>query len=88
MGAPSNPYNIRRDYGPSAWNRRHNFSLLGTITGPLGLQFSPYLIASSGQPYDLTIGTDLNGTTIANARPAFATNLSRPSVVIARFGAF
>ncbi len=88
MGTPSNPYNIRQDYGPSAWNRRHNFSLLGTITGPLGLQFSPYLIAASGQPYDLTIGTDLSGTTIANARPAFATDLSRSSVVITRFGAF
>ena len=62
--------------------------MLGTITAPLGVQLSPFFVTSSGQPYDLTIGTDLYGTMIANARPAFATDLSRPSVVITRFGAF
>jgi hypothetical protein len=87
-GPASNPYNIRQDYGPSAWNRRHNLSLLGTITGPWGLQFSPFFMAASGQPYDLTTGTDLYGTTIANARPAFATDPSRPSVVNTKFGTF
>ena len=88
QGTVSNPYNIRQDYGPSPWNRRNNFTLLGTITGPFKIQWSPFFIASSGAPYDLTIGTDLYGTTVANARPAFATDLSRPSVVITRFGAF
>jgi hypothetical protein len=88
QGPVSNPYDIRQDYGPSPWNRRNNFTLLGTITGPYKIQWSPFLIAASGAPYDLTIGTDLYGTTVANARPAFATDLSRPSVVITRFGAF
>ena len=88
QGPVSNPYNVRQDYGPSPWNRRNNFTLLGTITGPFKIQWSPFLIAASGNPYDLTIGTDLYGTTVANARPAFATNLSRPSVVLTRFGAF
>jgi hypothetical protein len=43
---------------------------------------------ASGQPYNLTIGSDLNGDTVANDRPAFATDLSRPSVVTTKFGAF
>jgi hypothetical protein len=85
---PSNPYNFQADWGPAAWSGLNNFTLLGTILAPLGIQFSPYLTASSGQPYDLTIGSDLNGDTIANDRPAFATDLSRPSVVITKFGAF
>jgi len=43
---------------------------------------------ASGLPYNLTIGSDINGDTVANDRPAFATDLSRPSVVVTPFGAF
>ncbi|HEX4138244.1 MAG TPA: TonB-dependent receptor [Bryobacteraceae bacterium] len=60
QGPVSNPYDIRQDYGRSPWNRRNNFTLLGTITGPYKIQWSPFLIAASGAPYDLTIGTDLS----------------------------
>ena len=88
LGSPSNSYNLRQDYGRSSFDRHHYFSLQGTVKAPLGLQFNPLFIAASGNPYDLTIGSDLNGDTIANDRPAFATNLSRPSVVLTRFGAF
>jgi hypothetical protein len=85
---PSNPYNLREDWGRAGWVTKHNFNLTGTVMGPGGLQFSPLFFAYSGQPYDLTIGSDLNSDTIANERPAFATDLSRPSVVSTKFGAF
>jgi hypothetical protein len=88
LSYPSNPYNLKQDSGRSTFDRRHYFTLEGTIKAPLGLQFSPFFILASGIPYDLTIGSDLNGDTIANDRPAFATDLSRPSVVITKFGAF
>jgi len=88
LGSPSNPYNIMQDYGRASFDRRHYFTLEGTFKAPLGLQFSPLFIAASGLPYDLQIGSDLNGDTVANDRPAFATDLSRPSVVMTRFGAF
>jgi len=88
LTSPSNPFNIMQDYGRSSFDRRHYFSLQGTVKAPFGLQFNPLFIAASGLPYDLQIGSDLNGDTIANERPAFATDLSRPSVVITRFGAF
>src|SRR5262249_46340306 len=45
-------------------------------------------VTASGAPYNLIVGSDLNGDSIANDRPAFATDLSRPSVVFTRFGAF
>jgi hypothetical protein len=85
---PTNPYNIMQDYGRSSFDRHQYFEMAGTLKGPLGLQFSPFLMAASGLPYDLEIGSDLNGDTIVNQRPAFATDLSRPSVVMTRFGAF
>ena len=85
---PSDPYNLAQDWGRALWNGRHWFNLTGTLMMPRGIQLSPFLIANGGQPYNLTIGSDLNGTTVANERPAVATDLSRPSVVITRFGAF
>jgi hypothetical protein len=88
FGMPSNPYNLMEDYGRAAYGNHNNFNLVGTILAPLGLEFSPMLIAASGLPYNLTTGTDLNGDSLATDRPAFATDLSRPSVVFTRFGAF
>ena len=86
--SPSDPYNYHADYGRAGFERRHNVNLIGNITAPGKIQFSPLLVMGSGQPYDLTIGSDLNGDTVANDRPAFATDLSRPSVVKTRFGNF
>jgi hypothetical protein len=57
------------------------------INGP-GFRIVPSVFASSGQPFDITVGQDLNGDSIFNDRPAFATDLSRPSVVETPFGVF
>jgi hypothetical protein len=46
------------------------------------------LVATSTRPFNITTGSDLNGDTIFTDRPAFATDLSRPSVVRTAFGAF
>jgi hypothetical protein len=88
MATPSNPYNFKADYGRAGYDRRHQLNLVGSIQLPLHLQLSPMLIMASGAPYDLTVGHDLNGDSFGTDRPAFATDLSRPSVVFTRFGAF
>jgi hypothetical protein len=85
---PSNPYNFNQDWGRASWTSGNSVNLIGTLTAPGGIEFSPIVIANGGHPYDLTIGADLNGDTIANDRPAFATDLSRPSVVVTPVGAF
>src|SRR2546421_1804587 len=46
------------------------------------------LTFSSGNPFNITIGRDINGDTLFTERPAFATDLSKPGVVVTRFGAF
>ena len=88
MATPSNPYNFMADYGRAGYDRRHQLNLVGSLQLPLHLQLSPMLVAASGAPYDLTVGHDLNGDSFGTDRPAFATDLSRPSVVFTRFGAF
>jgi hypothetical protein len=86
-GTPSNPYNFAQDWGRSSLDRRHRFQLVGTVSAPWGLRLSPFLTLQSGSPYDILIGRDLNGDTIPNDRPAFATGPG-PGVVATQFGYF
>jgi hypothetical protein len=56
---------------------------------PHAFRLSPFLVASSGIPFTLTTGQDLNGDSIFNDRPAFASSKSIPTNVITnRFGFF
>jgi Carboxypeptidase regulatory-like domain/TonB dependent receptor len=84
----SNSYNIRQDYGRDDSDIAQQFFAGSSINLPYGLAIQPFLSARSGRPFNITTGTDLNGDTIYNDRPAFATDLSRPSVVRTTYGNF
>ncbi len=85
----SNPaVGIAGDYGRAGFDVRNRVFLGGTVSLPHGFRISPLLVANSGAPFNVTIGRDLNGDSIFNDRPAFATDLSRPSVVQTSLGAF
>jgi hypothetical protein len=79
---------ITADYGRAAFDVHHRLFLGGTWALPHGFRVSPFMVFNSGAPFNITTGTDLNGDSIFNDRPAFATDLSRPSVVQTSFGAF
>lgn len=66
---PSDQYNIAADYGRSAFDIRNRLFLGGTVGLPYGFRLSPFLMASSGRPFNITIGRDLNGDSIFNDRP-------------------
>jgi hypothetical protein len=88
-GEPTDPYNFAQDWGRSSIDRRHRFQLAGSLPAPFGLRLSPFLIAQSGAPYDVLLGTDVYGTTLENARPAFAASSGDPRAVCrAPFGCF
>jgi hypothetical protein len=87
-GFPSNQYDLDQDYGRPTYDIHHRVFFGGSISLPYGFRASPFMIASSGVPYNVTIGSDVNGDSLFNDRPTFATDLSRDSVVITRFGAF
>jgi hypothetical protein len=84
----SNPFDFSTEYGRTGNDVRHSFSLQGSYRGPWGLSFSPLLTFSSGTPFNITIGRDINGDLLFTDRPAIATDLTRPSVVFTRFGNF
>lgn len=85
---PSDPYTLAYDYGRAAFDTRQRFFIAGNISAPWGLRFSPFVVASSGGPFNITLGRDLNGDSVFNDRPTFATDLSRPSVVHTAWGVF
>lgn len=68
----SNPYNWNADWGQSSLNFRHNLFVGGSVSAPWGLRLSPFLVAHSGQPFNIITGTDLYQQGLANpsARPA------------------
>ncbi len=68
---PSQPYNIGADYGRAVFDRRNRLFLGGNVTLPYFISVSPFIIASSGTPYNVTLGQDLNNDSIFNDRPAF-----------------
>jgi hypothetical protein len=69
---PTNPYDYTLDWGRSNLDRHHNFTLFGSIQGPKGLSFSPFVTLRSGAPYDVLLGQDIFGDQQFNARAAFA----------------
>jgi hypothetical protein len=85
---PSNPYDLSLDYGRASGDIRHRFVMTGNFRTYWGVTLNPFIILQSGRPLNITLGRDLNGDTIFTDRPAFATDLSRPSVVVTKYGAF
>ena len=47
-----------------------------------------FVIANSGGPFNITTGRDTNGDNSYSERPAFATDLSKPGVILTPLGAF
>jgi Carboxypeptidase regulatory-like domain len=86
---PSNPYDLRQDYGRAAFDNRHRAFISANATLPFKIRMAPFLFMQTGVPYNVTSGVDTNGDGNPNDdRPAFATDLSRPSVIKTPFGAF
>lgn len=77
---PSNSYNLAQDYGRSAQPLEAFFSG-ATVKLPLAISGDLFLSTQGGTPFNITTGTDLNGDTIYNDRPAFATNPTANSVI-------
>jgi len=85
---PSNSSDLHSDYGRASYDVRRRLFLGGFTRLPGHLFLNPFLIYQSSSPFNITVGEDLNGDSIFNDRPAFATDLSRPSVYKTPVGVF
>lgn len=69
---PADQYDLAANYGRAAFDVRNRLFIGGTYAMPWGIRLSPFIIASSGSPFNITIGQDINGDSIFNDRPSFA----------------
>jgi hypothetical protein len=86
---PANTYDLSEEWGRSSLDVRHRFVLGGSVMTRWGVRLSPFIVARSGAPFNITTGTDLNGDTIFTDRPAFATpGETGPNVKATPWGTF
>jgi hypothetical protein len=86
---PSNPFDVSDDYGRASFDVRHRLFLGGTMGLPYEFRLSPFLVAQSGVPFNITTGQDLYGDQTFNTRATFGTcTPGDKNVVSTSYGCF
>ena len=84
---PMNPYDILGDYGPASFISRNQAFVGGSVQLPRGFRISPFMMASTGRPFNITLGQDVYGTGVFSARPSLAP-VGAPGSVDTKYGSF
>jgi hypothetical protein len=86
---PNNQYDLAENYGPTMYDVHNRAFIGGTIALPRGFRLNPFLVATSGIPFNITLGQDYNGDSIFNDRPTFAApGETGPNIVVTKWGTF
>lgn len=91
---PANSYDLSGEFGRAAFDVRHRFTFAGTLNLPWWqLALNPFIVASSGAPFNITTGQDTNGDRLFTERPSFAPagvdcNKPGPNIVCTKYGNF
>lgn len=78
---------IDEDYGRASFDVRHRAFVGGSISMPWGLRASPFLVAQSGSPFNITTDQNLYGINTFNPRPTAGT-CGDPGVKATAYGCF
>ena len=68
-GTPTNSYDLASEWGRSSSDQRHRVSSSLNVRLPRNMQFTINPGWSSGRPYNITLGRDVNGDGSNNDRP-------------------
>jgi hypothetical protein len=69
---PVNQYDLSEEWSRAALAVKNRTFIFGTVQAPLKIQLSPFILASSGLPFNITTGGDYLDDGLLNARPALA----------------
>jgi hypothetical protein len=83
---PGSPFTMSGEYGPAATDIRHRAFIGGSLNTRWNVRLSPFIVVQSGMPYNVTIGQDIYGDTLFNARPGIPTDLTKPGLVDTIYG--
>jgi hypothetical protein len=82
---PANPTDIEADWGRASSDVRHRVMAGGNIRGPWDISIGPMITISTGRPYNITTGRDLNFDTVFSDRPSFGV-AGQPGVIETEYG--
>ena len=87
---PADTYDLTNEYSRVSFIPSANFFVGGTLILPkLKVNLNPFIIYSSGRPFNIVTGRDTNGDGLFTERPAFATAQTDPQDLRqTRFGDF
>jgi len=85
--APANPDALDLEWGMPLADREHQGHVSATFYLPGNVYFSPYVTASSGRPFNITTGRDINRDTFYTERPGLASP-GEPGAIETPFGWF
>ncbi len=81
---PSNSHNISADYGRASFDFRNRFFLGGSFAFPFNVRLSPFIVVSSGSPFNITTTNDLNNDSIFNDRPGLVSTATCATVTVSQ----
>ena len=86
--SPQSSYSERGESSRPSFQAANRIFVFGNLNLPYKLELSSQFDASSGQPYNLTTGTDANGDGNFNDRPSYTSTAPAPGngVYTTRFG--
>lgn len=87
-GSSFDPYDFSNEWGRAGFDARHFLFTSAGYQASHGITFNTFIVANTGRPFNIITGRDTNGDTFFSERPAFATDLSKPGVIITPLGAF
>jgi hypothetical protein len=67
---PANNYDLTGEWGRASFMARHQFFMMGRFNLPKGVNFSTFINARAGSPFNILLGQDVNRDTNFNDRPA------------------
>jgi hypothetical protein len=87
---PADNYDVSGEYSRVAFIPSANFFVGGSLVVPkLKINLNPFIVYSSGRPFNIVTGRDTNGDGLFTERPSFATAQTDPANLRStRFGDF
>ena len=82
---PVDQYDLSTNWGRAVFDTRNRFVMGGTLAMRYGIRLSPFIFTGSGSPFNITYGEDVNGDSIFNDRPVYA-SAAGPGVVSTPWG--